>query len=160
MKRAVSIVLLIAIMLCPIAGIAGEKLPSCIALYAMKGEATNYEVSLVTCSPLDNYLCISVRVSYIIPKNYEVTGINIYINNEPTQQLTRLSQNIFCGMLEIPQSHLSSLRITPVATTSYAAETTSEELTEDTIELFDFKKISGTACFFQAIQAFIFGYLA
>ena len=117
----------------------------------MKGEETNYEVSLVTCSPLDNYLCISVRVSYIIPKNYEVTGINVYINNEPGQQLTRLSQNTFYGMLEIPQSHLGSLRITPVATTSYAAETTSEELTEDTIELFDFKKISGTACFFQPI---------
>ena len=143
MKRTISVALLIAILLFPTFGIAEEKIPSWIVLYAAKGEEICYESSLVTCSPLDNYVCISVCVSYIVPKNYEVTNMNVYINDEPVQQLIQLSQNAFYGVIEIPKKQLNSLKITPVSTTSYATETINEELTEDTIELSDFKKIGG-----------------
>lgn len=67
MKRIVFVVLLIVILLFSNLGTAEEKIPSCTALYATKGEGIYYQASLVTCSPLDNYICISVCISYIIP---------------------------------------------------------------------------------------------
>ena len=86
------IILLAAILLLPILGMAEESTPSYTVLYAQKGDdAFNYEASIATCSPLDNYVWISVRVSYIGIVNFEVTDINVYINDEPAQQLIRLS---------------------------------------------------------------------
>lgn len=140
------IILLAAILLLPILGMAEENTPSCTVLYAQKGDdAVHYEASIVTCSPLDNYVWISVRVSYIGIVNFEVTDINVYINDEPAQQLIRLSFNTFCGMIEMKLDQLKSVRIAPVGTTAYAVKTIIEELPSYIIDLSDFKNIGGAA---------------
>lgn len=145
MKSIVSIALSIVLMLCASLGMAAESAPTCTALYAVKEGTVRYEASLVTCSPLEEYGCISVCLSYQEPVNYEIIAIHVYINDGPAQLLLQLSPTAFYGMLEIPPHSLRSLSIVPVAKTANAAETVIEELPSATIALADFQKLEDAA---------------
>ena len=64
MKRFVFFLLMFSMMLYPLLGATEAALPFCTAFYAVKGDEVQYESSLVRCSPLENYACISVSVTY------------------------------------------------------------------------------------------------
>ena len=120
--------------LSPLLGATEAALPFCTAFYAVKGDEVQYESSLVRCSPLENYACISVSVTYQIPVNYEITAVNVYLNDEPAQQLSQLSPGTYYGIFEIPQNGIETLKLVPVAKTSYAVDTITEELIDETLE--------------------------
>ncbi len=141
MKRFVFFLLTFSMMLYPLLGGTETALPFCKAFYAVKGDEVQYESSLVRCSPLENYVCISVSVTYQIPINYEIVAVNIYLNGEPAQQLSQLSPETYYGILEVPQNGIKTLKLVPVAKTSYAVDTITEELIDETIEWNDFETI-------------------
>ena len=141
MKHFVFFLLTFSMMLSPLLGATEATAPFCTAFYAVKGDEVQYESSLVRCSPLENYACISVSVTYQIPVNYEITAVNVYLNDEPAQQLSQLSPGTYYGIFEIPQNGIETLKLVPIAKTSYAVDTITEELIDETIEWNDFETI-------------------
>lgn len=141
MKRFVFFMLMISMMLYPLMGVTETTAPFCTAFYTVKGDEVQYEASLVRCSPLEDYVCISVSVTYQLPINYEITAVNVYFNDEPVQQLSQLSPETYYGIFEIPQNGIKALRLVPVAKTSYAVDTITEELIGETIKWDDFETI-------------------
>ena len=141
MKRLVFFLLTVPMMLYPLLGATEATAPFCTAFYAVKGDEVQYESSLVRCSPLEDCVCISVSVTYQIPVNYEITAVNVYLNDEPAQQLSQLSPGTYYGIFEIPQKGIKTLKLVPVAKTSYAVDTITEELIDETLEWNDFETI-------------------